>query len=341
MNKIRLAVIGTGMAWDRLHLPAIQELADKYEVVAMANPTREKLEKAADKIGLSHDNIYQDYQEMLKRNDIDVVNIVVPITLNYKVSEDTAKAGKNIICEKPLGANMEEAAAFSHFSSKYNIKVMIAENYRYNEENNIIRNLINEKRIGDIVYFIKNNISNFPEEMKKNTFAAKEWRQHPDYPGGAFLDAGVHDLAALRYIFGDVEMISAFGKPSNQEFIPYQSIHSSFRFQSGVIGHYIYWPSGIESQKPAVGFRIFGTQGMIYLEEKTCGMVNVFYNDGNHEIIHYTPARGYYNEFLNFYHVLKGTEQVHVPPQIEYGDTKLVFDILDAIQNQKVISASF
>ncbi len=340
MKKIRLAVIGTGMAWERLHLPAIKELSDKYEVVAMANPTREKLIQAADKIGLGHEHIYQDYEEMLQREEMDVVNIAVPISMNYKVSEDVARAGKHIICEKPLAPDLKQGMKFLQIPEKYAVKVMIAENYRYSEENNMILNMISQGKIGDVIYFIRNNVTNFPEEMKQNTFAAKEWRQHPDYRGGAFLDAAVHDLAALRYIFGEVDQVSAFGKPQTEDFNPYVSVNASLQFKSGVIGHFVYWPSGVEVQKPTIGLRIFGTKGMIYLEEKGCGVINVFHNDGAHEIIPFTPERGYYNEFLNFYHVVLGEEENHVPPMVEFGDVKLVFDILDAVEQKQVIHVS-
>jgi len=47
--------------------------------------------------------------------------------------------------------------------------------------------------------------------MTKDTFAATEWRQHPKFYGGAFLDAAVHDIAAMRHIFGAVECVQAFG----------------------------------------------------------------------------------------------------------------------------------
>jgi len=95
---------------------------------------------------------------------------------------------------------------------------MIAENYRYSDEYNKIRDIVNSGKIGDVVYFIKNNISCFPCEMTKDTFAATEWRQHPKFYGGAFLDAAVHDIAAMRHIFGAVECVQAFGKPQAEEF---------------------------------------------------------------------------------------------------------------------------
>jgi len=335
--KIRLGVIGTGLAWERLHYPAIKELGDKFEIVALANRTKEDAVKFAQKINLDLKNVYEDYNEMLKRTDIDAFDILVPIELNYEVSQNVAKAGRNFICEKPLAPDMEQAKKYLELSKKYNVKILIAENFKYNEENNKIRDLINSGKIGNPVYFIRNNINSFESEMIKDTYAAKEWRQHPDFPGGAFLDAALHDIAAIRHIFGAVECVQAFGKPQKEDYCPYLSINSNILFKNGVTGYLTYYPSGKESQKPLVGFRIFGTKGEIYLEEKSCGIINVSYYDGTYEQIGYTPERGYYNELLNFYNSVSGSEQISVTPEMEYGDVKMVFDILKSIKNREIV----
>lgn len=337
MNKIRLAVIGTGLAWKKLHYPAIQELKDKYEIVALANRTRSDAESFAQKINLDVKNVYGDYKEMLRRDDIDAVDILVPIEMNYEVSEEVARAGKPFLCEKPLAPDMEQARKYLGLESKYGVKIMIAENYRYNEENNKIRQLVKSGKIGDVIYFIRNNIACFSCEASKDTYAGTEWRQHPQFPGGAFLDAALHDLAAMRHIFEAVRCVHAFGKPQKEDFAPYLSVNSNILFKNGVIGQYTYFPSGFEPQKPLVGFRIFGTKGEIYLEEKDCGIINLAYNDGSTEQIPYTPERGYYNELLNFYNALNGTESISVTPSVEYGDVKMVFDILESVAGQKVI----
>ncbi len=337
MKKIRLGVIGTGLAWERLHYPAIQELGDKYEIVALANRTRKDAENFAARINLNVRNVYDDYNEMLKRTDIDAVDILVPIELNYIVSEAVAKAGKHFICEKPLAPDMEQAKKYLELSRKHKVMIMIAENYRYNEENNKIRDIINSGKIGEVIYFIRNNVTCFPREMTKDTYAGTEWRQHPDFRGGAFLDAALHDIAALRHIFGAVECVQAFGKPQKADFNPYVSINTNILFKSGVIGQYTYFPSGIESQKPLIGFRIFGRQGEIFLEDKTSGIINISYNDGRTEQVTYTPERGYYNELLNFYNAMNGIEQILVTPEMEYGDVKMVFDRLESISKRKIM----
>ncbi|MDQ2087792.1 Gfo/Idh/MocA family oxidoreductase [Herbivorax sp. ANBcel31] len=337
MQKIRLGVIGTGMAWERLHYPAILELGDKYEIVSLCNRTLKDAQNFAQKINLDLDNVYDDYNEMLKRTDIDAVDILVPIEYNYEVSEKVARAGKDFICEKPMASNMDDAKKFLELSKKYNVKIMIAENFRYNEENNKIRDIVNSKKIGDVIYFIRNNVSCFPCEITKNTFAATEWRQHPKFKGGAFLDAALHDIAGIRHIFGAVESVHGLGKPQQQEYSPYHSINSNILFKNGIIGQYTYFPSGIESQKPPIGFRIYGTKGEIYLEDKECGIINVSYPDGTSEKINYTPKRGFYNELLNFYNALNGSEEISVTPEIEYGDVKMVFDILESISKKDVV----
>ncbi len=337
MKKIRLGVIGTGLAWERLHYPAILELGDKYEIVALANRTKKDAEEFAKKINLDIKNTYSDYTEMLKRTDIDAVDILVPIEMNYVVSEDVANSGKNFICEKPMAPDMEQARKYLELSRKHNLKILIAENYRYNEENNKIKELVSSGRIGNVVYFIRNNITCFPCEMTKDTFAATEWRQHPDFSGGAFLDAALHDIASMRHIFGAVECVQAYGKPQKADFSPYLSVNSNILFKNGVTGYFTYFPSGMEPQRPLIGFRIFGTKGEIYLEEKNCGVINVAYNDGKSEQIKYTPGRGYYNELYNFYNAVNGTEQISVTPEMEYGDVKMVFDILNSVSTRQIV----
>ena len=338
MHKLRLAVIGTGMAWERLHLPALQQLKNYYEIVALSNPSRDRLLQAASEISLDPKNTYEDYHKMLERDDIDVVNIAVPIELNYIVSRDVAKAGLHIICEKPLAPNMEQALDFLELQKRYHVKIMIAENFRYNQENNIIKGLIEEKKIGDVLYFIKNNIANFEEAMVQDTFAAKEWRQHPKFIGGCIVDAGVHDVAAMRYIFGEIEAISAFGTPQAEEYSPYASIHAIMNFKNGVVGNYSYCCKGKELQYPLVGLRIFGTEGTIYLEDKNCGVINVMYRqDNKHEMISFTPEKGYYNEFKDFYDALTSDKEVQVTPNVEFGDLKTVFAFLESAKNKKSV----
>ena len=177
----------------------------------------------------------------------------------------------------------------------------------------------------------------FPADTHKDGFARTEWRQHPEFPGGVILDTGVHDIAALRHIFGPIDAVSAFGVEEELDFAPYSVIQANLRFKSGVTGQFSFFCTGKEMQRPLVGLRIFGSEGMIYLEETNCGTVNVAYNDGGSKQIPYEPDKGFYNELLNFYKAAVGDEPLSVTPELEYGDALSIFAMLEAAKENRIV----
>ncbi|MCW2276611.1 Gfo/Idh/MocA family protein [Heliophilum fasciatum] len=342
MKMLNVGIVGTGMAFERLHYPAFQKLTDRYKIVALCDRDLQKAKEWARRLQLGDDAVYSDVRQMLDRTDLDIVDILVPIELNFEVTEAVAQRWrgqkKGIICEKPLAATFKQALAARELAQKYNVPIMIAENYRYNEENNLIRDLVRTRKIGDVFYFIFNRVVDFPHDMWTNDFTAREWRQHPRFPGGALLDMGVHDIAALHHILGPVEKLQAFGRPQSDDFSPYSVVMVNMRFQSGVIGNYGFFCAGKEMQRPLIGLRIFGSEGMIYLEERECGTVNVALNDGRQEQIPYTPKKGYENELINFHQALTGSEPISVTPEMAYGDMLVIEQILQSIREQQILS---
>lgn len=342
MQKLKVGIIGTGMAFERLHYPAFDNLKDQYAIVAVCDTDREKALQWAHKLSLSEADVFADYTDMMKSADLDVVDIMVPIELNYEVTEKVASTWANqrkaIICEKPLAPTFNQALHARVLAKKYGIPIMIAENYRYNQETDLIRDFVRTKKVGDVYYFILNSVTDFPGDMPGDKFPATEWRQYPEFPGGAITDMAIHDIAGLQHIFGGVARVQAFGRPLQQYFSPYSVINVNLEFESGVIGQFSFFCTGQEAQRPLTGFRIFGSQGMIYLEERKAGVINIAYNDGRSEQIHYEPDKGFYNELLNFYNAFTGTEQISVPPEMEFGDLRVITCILESIKEEKVIS---
>lgn len=337
MKQIRLGIVGTGLAFERLHLPVLQELGDKFKISAVCDVDRAKAEEWGKRLGLGPDRIFTDLRPMLGLADLDAFDIIVPIEANYSVTRQVAQAKKPIICEKPLGGSLEEAAAHRDLAQEAGVPILIAENWRYNEEINRLRDLVRTRRMGEPVYFIWNETVDFPQLMAgPDGWAHREWRQHPEFTGGVFLDTGVHHMAAIRHIFGAVRTVSAFGRPQQEDFAPFAVLQANIRFFSGVLGQYSFFVRGVEVQRPLIGLRIFCTGGQIYLEDRDCGVINLFYKDGRHEMIPYRPRRGYYNEFLNFWKAAVGEEPISVTPEMEYGDAKMVFDLLRSARAEGV-----
>lgn len=84
MRKVKLGIIGTGLAAKNLLLPALQKLKNKFEIVAVCNHTEKKAKEFSKLVGGVP--VYNDYQELLKRDDVEAVDITLPIHLNYKVA---------------------------------------------------------------------------------------------------------------------------------------------------------------------------------------------------------------------------------------------------------------
>lgn len=75
--------------------------------------------------------MYGDYRDLLGREDVDVVNILVPPSMNLAVVQAAVERSIDVICEKPIAATLEDAARIAAFGRPLRPKVLIAENFRY------------------------------------------------------------------------------------------------------------------------------------------------------------------------------------------------------------------
>ncbi|MDR2904167.1 MAG: Gfo/Idh/MocA family oxidoreductase, partial [Clostridiales bacterium] len=340
MQKIRIGIIGTGMAWERLHRPAYERLGDRFLITAVCERDQEKAAQTADALGVPREQIYYDYKQMMQSAAFDALDIMVPIAKNYEITMAAIENNISFICEKPYAESPEKAKKLIAAAKGKELAILVAENFRYAGENIIIKNLLNQNAIGNVMYFIDNNVRDFYAEKDANNFSAKEWRQHPAFKGGVFLDSAVHHIARHRFLFGDVQEVFATGVPSKDDFCEYNCITGLLAFKNNITGHYAYFNQGVESQLPKVGLRIFGTDGEIYLEEKMCGCVNYTLKTGESKQIYYTPDGGYYNELVNFHAALTENAPVISTPEKELGDIETIFDILRAVETGEKVIAS-
>ena len=336
MQQIKIGIIGLGKAWEQLHSPAFARLTDKFKITAVCDIDRQKAKSAANTLGLPHDAVYDDYNKMLMEADIEAVDTMVPIAENYECAKAAVKRGKHIIAEKPLAATRKSAKKLISLKEKTDITMLVAENSRYEEENVIIKNLLEERRIGNPAYFIDNHVTEFQKDMlNEASFASAQWRMDADFTGGVFLDSGVHHVARHRFLFGGVRTLYALGRPSEADFAPYSALHAMLTFDNHIAGHYSFFIIGAETQQPAVGLRIYGTDGEIYLESKESGIVHVSTKNGDSEMIAYTPNSGYYHELNNFYDALRSKKEITSTPEKAFGDMEVIFSMLESASADK------
>lgn len=244
MKPLRLGIIGTGVAARMLHWPALKALSDRYRIVAVANRTRSKGEAFADMIGLDRSNVYSDYRDLLARDDVDVVDMTLPPELNAQVAAAGAEAGVDIICEKPVAATLEDAHAVAALPVTHGVKVLIAENFRYENAVRHARRLIDSGTVGPPFMISYQWMQPVPHD---DEIAARPWRQNPVYAGGFLTDHGVHMIDVVRYLMGDVAAVHAFGSDRREFLTGFDNAVYNLEFQSGAIGS-IQWSFTVSSK---------------------------------------------------------------------------------------------
>ena len=230
MQPVKLGIIGCGIAANKLHWPALQKLRDEFEIVLVCNNTEPKAQAFAEKVGAPY---VLDYRALLADPDVEAVDIVLPIHLNYRVTREALEAGKHVIVEKPLATNLTEAREMLALASRFPQVKMVAENFYYHEGFHRVRALLQEGRIGE-PYTVFWDV--FRRMDENNKYAKTQWRIHHQYPGGFITDGGIHNIAALRLMFDDLVGGQVFTKSVNPKIGEIDSFCFQFQTAGGVHG---------------------------------------------------------------------------------------------------------
>src|SRR3954452_5334281 len=297
-RPIRLGIIGTGLAVELLHWPALRQMPDRFSVAAFANDTRPKAEHFAGYSGISMDLYHEDYHNLLQRDDVETVLIALPIPLNYTVTREALAAGKDVICEKPAGVNLAEGQAFLTLLDEYpDRKVLIAENFFYRDDLRLARSLLDAGAIGRLHLLSWRNISRLVP--REGTFSSTPWRHDPGYQGGPHLDAGVHHVAQIRFLCGDVQRVHGEIQDANSTHGGPSDLTLNLRFVSGAIGNYTAAYPELAIPPEPNEMRLYGDEAVMVVTNRT---VAVHRPDGAVEEHRLAEGDGgYYNEFVNFH----------------------------------------
>src|SRR5215510_11649956 len=130
-RPIRLGLIGAGIFARDAHVPSIKALGNAFDVVAIFSRTQSAAEGLNDLLPRKAD-VYTDITAMLNRDDIEAVDVVLPILAMPDVVAKALKVGKHVISEKPIAPTVEVAQALLSLYGNYpRLTWMVAENWRY------------------------------------------------------------------------------------------------------------------------------------------------------------------------------------------------------------------
>ena len=126
-NIVRLGVIGAG-AFSGSHLAGIG-LAKNCKVVAIADIDEAKAKAKAAQYNIP--DYYTDYHELLARDDIDAVTLPLPDQEHCVVACDAMRAGKHVLCEKPMALDLNECKEMIRVSRETGVQLMVGQIGRY------------------------------------------------------------------------------------------------------------------------------------------------------------------------------------------------------------------
>ncbi len=147
---IGVAIIGSGAIALANHLPGFAICPDT-KVVALCDSNPTVLEKASQSTGIKA--TYNDYHELLKRDDVNAVVIATPNFLHAPITVAAAKAGKHVLCEKPIAMNLPEALDMVRACEAAKVRHMTAFTYRFGPGMQYMHHLIKRGDIGKPYHF--------------------------------------------------------------------------------------------------------------------------------------------------------------------------------------------
>jgi predicted dehydrogenase len=205
-ETLRLAMIGIGWAGNR-QLEAIQELGRKVVAVALVDRDADFLATKAGEWGIGR--TYTDYHEALADPDVTAVSICTPHHLHVDIALAAAEAGKHILCEKPIAMTVDDATRMIDAADANGVTLYIAENESYQPLAKFLRGVVHddERAIGAITG------ATLAAGFRAENFGypgRRAWLTDPDQGGtGTWMLHGIHTMAQLRTIFGEVEAVYA------------------------------------------------------------------------------------------------------------------------------------
>src|SRR5512144_129539 len=123
-GRVKVGIIGSQFQAD-IHAASLQIMPEEAEVVAVASPTPGNAAAFARKFNIPRE--FTDYREMLKEKDIEMVTIAAPNSLHAQMTFDIARAGKHVVCEKPLSMTIEEADEMIAVCKQQGVLLLYAE----------------------------------------------------------------------------------------------------------------------------------------------------------------------------------------------------------------------
>jgi predicted dehydrogenase len=333
MEPVRLGIIGCGIAARELHWPALEKMTDRFRITVVCNHTEPKAKSFSELVG-GVPYVF-DYHEVLLRDDVDAVSIILPFGLNRRVTEAAVSSGKHVMLEKPIAATLDDALSMVRLEEETNLKLLVAENFRYRPLYRRTAEIIDKGTVGKVYGVIWNFFTDVATGSNIQ-YLDTRWRMDDaTYPGGFIIDGGVHITAAIHDLFGEIDTVSARTASVNPDAGKIDTMLTNFTTQSGVVGtlNQLYSSKGLRINS----LHIFGDRSTLVVDNYG-DSISTFI-PGSEQINETVNAeRGYIGEYENFFQAIRSGEPVVSTLAKAYRDFLVLTKAIEAGKTGKIIN---
>jgi predicted dehydrogenase len=191
-RKVRWAVVGLGNIAQVAVLPAFAHAKENAKLVALVSSDHEKLHKLGEKYEVEATGMYDELERIIEDAAVDAVYVAGPNSLHREMTERAARAGANVLCEKPMATTSEDCLAMIEACDDAGVKLMVAYRLHFEAANLEAIERVKRGDIGEPRIFT----SVFTHQVREGDI-----RTRADLGGGALFDMGIYCVNAARYVF--------------------------------------------------------------------------------------------------------------------------------------------
>jgi len=326
---LRVGIVGAG-GMGRVHADCWSKIDDiKIQVICDI-----EVDKAESLAKIYNADVTTSSGEVIKRSDIDIVDICTPTPFHADDIISSLRSGKHTICEKPITRTLESAREVVKTAREVDVKFMVAHVLRFFPEFATAKNLIESGAIG---------IPRMARMRRGGPYPAGKWNDwyaKVEMSGGCLVDTGIHDFDFLRWIFGDAERV--YASALTWKNIPYKDYGlATIRFKSRAMAQVeITWahPSGTPLK---AGFELIGTQGMLTYDNYSSTSLRVMrVGETNNSFSMESPVAEspYLTEIRHFVSCIKEDREPLITPEDAYRALEIALACIESARTNRPVS---
>jgi predicted dehydrogenase len=258
-RKIGYAVIGLGRIADHFMRGAL--LTTNSAITALVSGHRDKADKIAAQYNVPQNSIYnyENFDDIIKNPAVDAVYVALPNSMHAEYTIRAAKAGKHVLCEKPMATNVADCESMIAACKAANVKLMIAYRCHYEATNLKAVKLIRDGALGQVQAI---------QSAFGFNIAKGEWRINKKLAGGGPLfDVGIYSLNACRYLTGEEPAdIAAYASTIDHDgrfTTVEENVAWTMKFPSGIVASCTTtYGANMEGY-----YRVYGSKGWLQVDQ--------------------------------------------------------------------------